>query len=291
MSTLTPQAVAIHDDHGTTAPRAALPPTVMWDVLVSPHRWQILIEDWHAEDPVAWWAPEVQILAHRAGRGFGERKVRGADGRVRYVPDVQAGIRYWQEQGYVYVPRDYPVHAHGRDWPTFVQAYPAAGGGLHHCWAYERPRIGMPPVVDHLARCRMYAGWGLDLLGRSEPPPHVVEQIRSQHQRRLDSARSRMINTNAKSAPLRALERRMRAMGWLARENGEVRANMGSLNRESSGVGAIPLQLRQQLSTLTDAQRLALLGDSVSAPVPAPQPVEVITPTTADDEMGGEVTL
>jgi hypothetical protein len=164
---------------------------------------------------------------------------------------------------------------------------------------------GRGPQVDTLAQCKLYAGWGLDLLGGC--PEHILDGIRARHQRRLDMLEGRYDKPGTTVQQIRALQMRMRAMGWLPRDDNTIRANIGTLDRQADAAksGAVPAHVAAYLQTLTPEQRAAVAGLSapatpeqraavagLSAPAtPSPDTLPALELDAAKPDTDGTVTL
>jgi len=287
-----------HAPTGRTA-RLRLPATPMWSTLLIPGNWQILLEpvdpgDNGGNDVRAWVVPDPVLIRHSDGvGGVTRRRVRDPDtGRVHFVADPSKVLASWREQGAIEIPLDYEVTAHGVTHSQYILRYQTAAG-LHHCWAYERPIPGPGRTridVDHRARCVLFASWAADYMGGVHP--HVLTRLRAIDERARAACRAQADRNAVALQRLQVVERRMRAMGWLEHDDGEIRPCIGSVERtgDPSGLGAVPADFRAYLATLSPAQRARLLSSPAAGAAPTPQRIE--TPPSADAaDDDGAVTL
>lgn len=295
------QPVAIPTYHRTdrSTPRLRLPATPFWSTVLIPGHWQILLEsvdpdEHNGSDTRAWVVPDPIFVRHVIGcGGVAARRVRDpATGRVIRVPDASRVLESWREQGGIEVPLQYQVHAHGQTHQQYILRYDTPAGA-HHCWAYERPVPGPGRTrmeTDEHARCVLYASWANDYMGGVAA--HNLARLRAIDER----ARAQCVAHAERNAVARqrllVVERRMRAMGWLAHDDGELRPCIGSVERtaDPAGIGMLPAELRRMMQTLTPQQRAALLGDTAqAATVPAPSPIDDMQPDAAGDDDGSVV--
>lgn len=293
-----PVPIPRHHTPAARSHRLRLPATPLWSTLLIPGNWQILLEpvdpSEHGGNEVrAWVVPDPIYVTHRDGvGGVTRRRVRDPQtGRVYHVPDPSKVLASWREQGAIEVPLDYTVNAHGVEHSQYILRYETPNGP-HHCWAYERPIPGPGRTridVDERARCILYASWAADYMGGVHP--HVLTRLRAIDERARSACRAQADRNAVALQRLQVVERRMRAMGWLEHDDGEIRPCIGSVERtaDPSGLGAVPADFRQYLAGLSPAQRARLLGAPAGVS-PAPSPIE--PPPAADGvDDDGAVTL
>lgn len=295
METIRPEVIPANEMQSMRGQSSGLATVVGWDVVLIPANWQIMMHVPRKGDPQAWVVPDPIFIRHKAGQaGVSERQIIDPRYGKMKIGDPTKVLEAWRGRGGIVVPRDYPCTAFGETFPGFCIRWPGVAG-WHHTWAYERPPLnGRGPQVDTLAQCRLYAGWGLDLLGGC--PEHILDGIRAREQRRLDQLEGRADKPGTTVQQIRALQMRMRAMGWLEREDGKIRANVGSLDRQADATrsGAVPPHVAAFLRSLTPEQRAAVAGLDIPSTKPSTLPALDLAPesgpeyTPSDD---GTVTL
>ena len=288
---LQPEVIPAAEMSSMRGPSTRLRATVGWDVVLIPANWQIMVHQPRDGEPQAWVVPDPIFVRHQPGvAGVAEKRIQDPKyGRMK-IGDPTKVLEAWRTRGGIVVPRDYPCSAFGQKFAGFCVRWPGVNG-WHHTWAYERPPMGgRGPQVDTLAQCKLYAGWGLDLLGGC--PEHILDGIRARHQRRLDMLEGRYDKPGTTVQQIRALQMRMRAMGWLPREDNTIRANIGSLDRQADAAksGAVPPHVAAYLQTLTPEQRAAVAGLSAPA-TPAPDTLPALELDAAKPDTDGTVTL
>jgi len=286
-----PEVIPAHEmaDMRTRAPR--LRAVVGWDVVLIPANWQIMMHVPRDGEPQAWVVPDPIFIRHRAGvAGVCEKRINDPRYGKMKVGDPTKVLEAWRSRGGIVVPRDYRCSAFGQDFDGWCVRWQGANG-WHHTWAYERPPMnGRGPEVDQLAQCKLYAGWGLDLLGGC--PEYILDGIRAREQRRLDMLEGRADKPGTTVQQIRALQMRMRAMGWLPRADNTIRPNVGTLDRgaDPSQSGAMPAHVAAYLRGLTVEQRAAAVG--IAAPAtPTPDALPALELDDAKPDTDGTVTL
>jgi hypothetical protein len=295
-----PVAIPRYQQRSRADVRLRLAPTPFWDTILIPGSWQILLEDVDPEahggsDTRAWVVPDPIFVRHTIGvGGVCARKVRDPNtGRVVTVADASKVVKEWRDRGGIDVPLDYPVEAHGRRHEQYILRY-ETDRGAHHCWAFERPVPGPGATrmdVDHAAKCRLYAAWGADYLGG--PAEHHLTRLRAIDERARAQCSAHARRNAVALQRLKSVERRMRAMGWIPHEDGELRPCIGQVDTtaDPSGVGALPIEIRRAFANMSPAQRAALLGTAPAHPVATPAPIEPAGEPIEADAADGAVVL
>lgn len=297
-----PVAIPSYQQRARNEVRLRLPSTPFWDTILIPGAWQILLEDVDPDrhggsDTRAWVVPDPIFIPHTIGvGGVCARKVRDPrTGRVMTVADASQVVKSWRDRGCIDVPLDYPVEAHGRRHEQYILRF-ETDRGAHHCWAFERPVPGPGATrmdVDHAAKCRLYAQWGADYLGGAAD--HHLARLQAIDERARAQCSAHARRNAVALQRLKTVERRMRAMGWIPHEDGEYRTCIGEVEatHDPTGLGALPIELRRMVATMTPAQRAALLGSSgAAAPVATPSTIATDLQPVEDDGAGnGEVVL
>jgi len=297
-----PTAIPQYQRRSPRQVRLRLPATPFWSTVLVPGNWQILLEDVDPEqhggsDTRAWVVPDPIFVRHQIGVGgvCGRRVRDPQSGRVLTVPDASKVLEEWANRGAIVVPLDYPVEAHGQRHEQYILRYETPAGA-HHCWAFERPVPGPGSTrmdVDVAAKCRLYASWGVDYMGGAAE--HHLLRLRAIDERTRAQCRAHADRNAVALQKLQSVERRMRAMGWIPHDDGELRPCVGTVETtaDPTGLGSLPVELRHMVASLSPEQRAALLGHGQpQASVPAP--VATIAELEAPDEDAagdGSVTL
>jgi hypothetical protein len=229
-----------------------LPATPAWTVLLIPDRFQLIIDS----SGTAWTVPDPILIPHIVGlNGVGRATVRTPEG-THVVGNPAMTVANWRDRhGAVEVPMDFPVHAHGEDFATWLVAYDVPRG-THHCWAWEMPIPGPGSTRverDRDAQIRFLAQIGASFLGPC--PDHVLGRIRADLERELMRSRTRRDKSPTHAQIYDLTLAKLTAMGWI--EGAEAR--IGEIEGRADIAAAAPRDAADYLEGMTVAQLEALL--------------------------------